>query len=334
MSGKKHKREIKAQKRAAREAARRAEQRRNQMTALIVVLVMLVGGVLIWLSIDRPGTDLADADELPTPTGTETPADEPSEPGEVVPQDPSATPGEPVDSGLTPAVDDREVACGAEEPDGVDEPRPQYPGGPADVLEDGVDYTATIETSCGTIVLDLLEDEAPATVNAFVFLAEEGFFDGQEIFRNATSIGALQTGSGDNTNTWSIGYTLPGELAVAQRDGYPAGAVAMANSGSPDSGGSQFFFVYNDLFDAAFEANRTYAVFAQVVEGMDVLEEIGAIPTTEEGGETPSQRVYMESVTISADGGPDASEAASPTPSSAESTEPTSEEAATEEGSQ
>ena len=124
------------------------------------------------------------------------------------------------------------------------------------MLGEGVDYRAVIETTCGTVVLDLREDAAPVTVNSFVFLAQEGFFDALEIFRNATSIGALQTGSGTNAASWQIGYRLPDELTLAQTEGYPAGSVAMANAG-PNSAGSQFFFVYNDSFDAAFQGPAT-----------------------------------------------------------------------------
>lgn len=291
MSGKQSKKEIKARKREAREAARRAERRRNQITALIAVAIILAGAAVIAVSI---GADDETALEEPTdPAATPTP-----EATAAVPEDPEAEPGEPVAFASPPTVDDeREVACDAEEPSDVAEPRPQFPGGPVDVLEEGVDYRAVVETSCGTVVLDLLEEDAPITVNSFVFLAQEGFFDGLEVFRNATTIGALQTGSGVNEASWSIGYNLPDELELATAGGYPVGSVAMANAG-PATAGSQFFFVYDELFDTAFEANRSFTVFAQVTEGLDVLEEIGAIETAGEAEETPQQRIYLESITI------------------------------------
>src|SRR5919112_5738813 len=68
-----------------------------------------------------------------------------------------------------------QAACKAKPPPKAD---PQQYGGPRDVLEAGVDYSAVLETSCGPIRIDLLEEQAPATVNSFVFLAREGFFDG------------------------------------------------------------------------------------------------------------------------------------------------------------
>lgn len=296
MSGSQHKKQEKARRKAEREKARQEERRRNLLTAAVVVGIIVLGGVLVALSIGDDGEDVAleePTEEASADDASETPTEE--GPAEVVPDDPSVAAGEAVDSGLEPQVDtERAVACDAEPPANVDEVRPQFPGGPAEVLEEGVDYAAVVETSCGTLTMDLLEEDAPETVNSFVFLAQQGFFDGLEIFRNATSIGALQTGGGDHTNTWGIGYSLPDELGLAESDGYPVGSVAMANSG-PDSGGSQFFFVYNEQFDTAFTDQRAYAVFGQVTDGMDTLTEIGDIPVD---GETPTERVYITSVTI------------------------------------
>lgn len=296
MSGSQHKKQEKARRKAEREKARQEERRRNLLTAAVVVGIIVLGGVLVALSIGDDGEDVTleePTEEASADDASETPTEE--GPAEVVPDDPSVAAGEAVDSGLEPQVDtERAVACDAEPPANVDEVRPQFPGGPAEVLEEGVDYAAVVETSCGTLTMDLLEEDAPETVNSFVFLAQQGFFDGLEIFRNATSIGALQTGGGDHTNTWGIGYSLPDELGLAESDGYPVGSVAMANSG-PDSGGSQFFFVYNEQFDTAFTDQRAYAVFGQVTDGMDTLTEIGDIPVD---GETPTERVYITSVTI------------------------------------
>lgn len=195
------------------------------------------------------------------------------------------------------APDGRPVACGADVPLTGGTPR-AYPDGPDAVTEPGTDYQAVIETSCGTLVVELLADDAPETVNSFAFLAGEGFFDGLEIFRDAEGIAALQTGAGTNEATWDIGYELTDELAVAQAEGYPAGTLAMANAG-PNSAGSQFFFVYGPEFDAAFPQElRTYTVFGRVVEGLDVLEQLGAVPAGDPGGETPQEAIYLESVRV------------------------------------
>jgi peptidyl-prolyl cis-trans isomerase B (cyclophilin B) len=271
VSGKQSKKERKAQREAQREALRKAERQRTIFTMIVIGVVVAIGGVLIWVSLEDPVDDeLADLlDELAT-----------EEPEDV-------------------ALDDQAVACGGEVPPGAEEDREMYDA-PEQVLEDGLDYQAVIETSCGQIILDLDQEGAPEAVNSFVFLAQEGFFDGLRIFRNATSIDALQTGSGTNDASWQIGYQLTDELESAEEEGYPAGTVAMANSG-PDTAGSQFFFVYGDGFQAGVEAGAlgpTYTRFGMVVEGLSVLEVIGDIPTAGPAGETPTERIYIESVTI------------------------------------
>jgi peptidyl-prolyl cis-trans isomerase B (cyclophilin B) len=292
------KRELKAAKRAAREAARRAERRRALATAGIVAAVVLIGGALIAYTLVEQTGEAAEAERAAAEAASEA-ARQASEEAEQ--------------------VANRDVACGATAPAGDDED-PQKYDEPEQVLEDGVDYGARITTSCGTVTIDLAEDVAPEAVNSFVFLAREGFFDGLEIFRNAATIGALQTGAGDNDPTWDIGYTLTDELELAETEGYEAGAVAMANSG-PNSAGSQFFFVYNDLFTL----EPTYTRFATVTDGLPVLERIGGIETIGAAGETPGEIVYIERVEIVAnDGsGPAASEAASDVPGDEPSDEAT-----------
>jgi peptidyl-prolyl cis-trans isomerase B (cyclophilin B) len=267
LSGQKNKRNKRLERERAREEARRQQRRQTMFTLIVIGVVVAIGGVLIAISLEDPDPLAEEAEE---------PFDEATEPAEV----------------------DREVACGAEAPPQAGEEKPTYDA-PEDVLEDGVDYVATIDTSCGTVVVDLHEEEAPRTVNSFVFLAQEGFFDGLEIFRNAASIGALQTGAGTNEAAFDVGYTLPDELDLAVEEGYPPGSVAMANAG-PDTAGSQFFFVYNEQFDDAFAERRDYARFGMVTEGLDVLEEIGAIPVgdTPETAERPQEIVYINSVTI------------------------------------
>ena len=283
MSSKKGKKQAKAEKRARREAARQAERRRNLISLAVVLGVIIVGAGLIGLTLYQ---DRQAQQEF----AAEIEASQSEAAAEAAAQ--------------AERIANRDVACNAEAPPQASpsaEPT-AYPS-PDMVLEEGVDYAAVIETSCGTIRLDLAEDRAPETVNAFVSLARDGFYDGLEIFRNATTIGALQTGSGNNTAAFDIGYTLTDELGIAEEEGYPPGSVAMANSG-PNTAGSQFFFVYNGLFDARFAENRAYTRFAMVTEGMGVLEQIGAIETLDDAeeqsptSEVPSKVIYMESVEI------------------------------------
>jgi peptidyl-prolyl cis-trans isomerase B (cyclophilin B) len=263
VSGKQSKREVRRQKDAARQAARRQERRQTMVTLAVIGVIVVLGGVLIWASLEGEPDPLADLEDLDDLEDLEDPADDP--------------------------LAERPVACDGEVPPGAGEEKPTFDE-PEQVLEDGADYRAVVETSCGAVVVDLDQDRAPETVNNFVFLAQQGFFDGLEIFRNATTIGALQTGAGTNEAGWSIGYTIPDELQAAEESGYPPGAMAMANAG-PGTGGSQFFFVYSDLFTL----EPDYARFGMVTEGLDVLETIGDI---EVAGETPTEIVYMERVTV------------------------------------
>ncbi|MPZ72537.1 MAG: hypothetical protein GEU74_04795 [Nitriliruptorales bacterium] len=268
MRGKKAK-QLRVDRTAERAAARRKQRQQTLFTVIVIAIIVGIGGVLVAVTINEERQQAADtASELPT-DGSEAP-------------------------------DERPVACGAERPAAADEEKGTFEK-PEQVLEDGTNYGAVIRTSCGRLSVDLDEERARATVNSFVFLAEQGFFDGLEIFRNATSIGALQTGSGTNEASWDIGYTLKDELAAAKQDGYPPGTLAMANAGA-DTGGSQFFFVYNDQF----QLEPNYAVFGMTNDkGVKVLGEIGAIPVMAPDGdpsdpnaEKPSEVTYIESVKI------------------------------------
>jgi peptidyl-prolyl cis-trans isomerase B (cyclophilin B) len=283
VSGKQHKRDLRRQRETARAEARRQERQRTIATIIVIAVVITIGGVLVFFSLNRP-TPQAQEHQSPT---------EPAEVPAVVPAVPTATPGQVALSSITATVrSGAPFACDAIEPANASVARPTFPGGPAQLLEPGKDYRAVIQTSCGRVVVDLYEQQAPVTVNSFLFLARQNFFDGLEIFRNATTIGALQTGSGTNEATWDVGYTIRDELEAAQSEGYPAGSVAMANKGpNSNTGGSQFFFVYNDKFTLA----PTYAKFGMVAEGLDVLQKIGAIPVDDE---TPKERIAIESVVI------------------------------------
>jgi len=164
-------------------------------------------------------------------------------------------------------------------------------------------YTATIETSCGTIVIRLLADRAPQTVNSFAFLADEHFFDGTQIHRIDTSIDIVQGGDPTGTGTGGPGYSTPDELG--KHDTYGPGVVAMANSG-PDTDGSQFFIVFGPN-GHGLDGSPSYTIFGEVVRGLDVVRRIGALPVKDPSagpgpGQHPRQAVYLERVTVSTRG--------------------------------
>lgn len=127
-------------------------------------------------------------------------------------------------------------------------------------------YRATIATERGDIVIALDPSRAPATVNSFVFLAREGFYDGLTFHRVVDDF-VIQGGCPEGTGRGGPGYTFPDEPVVGD---YIAGAVAMANSG-PNSNGSQFFIC---TADDRHKLARQYNLFGQVVAGMEVVEAI------------------------------------------------------------
>jgi peptidyl-prolyl cis-trans isomerase B (cyclophilin B) len=278
LRGKKAK-QLRVDRTAEREAARRKQRQQTLFTVIVIAIILGIGGVLVAVTINQESDLAANPSESPSPGASDLPTEAGSE-----------------------APDDRSVACGAKAPKAAGA-KPTFEK-PEEVLEDGTDYGAVIQTSCGKITVDLFEEDAPKTVNSFVFLAQQGFFDGLEIFRNATSIGALQSGSGTNEASFDVGYTIEDELAKAEADGYPPGTLAMANAG-PNTAGSQFFFVYNDLFDEAFAENRAYAVFGLAdAAGQKVLAKIGEIPVESpdgsdpNGAEKPTEITYIQSVKI------------------------------------
>jgi cyclophilin family peptidyl-prolyl cis-trans isomerase len=190
------------------------------------------------------------------------------------------------------------VACDGEVPETAGELKPQWDEPPDMVIDPEATYRATLETSCGTIVLDLFAADAPRTVNNFVFLAGEGFYDGITFHRVSPGF-VIQSGDPDGTGFGGPGYRFEDELDLAEERGYPRGTLAMANAG-PDTNGSQFFIVSG----SADQLQPLYSVFGEVAEGLDVVELIAQVPTVQE---TPTQTIYIERVIIEevADNGED-----------------------------
>ena len=124
-------------------------------------------------------------------------------------------------------------------------------------------YTATIETEKGNLVLELFASDVPMTVNNFVFLSREGFYDGLT-FHRVVSDFMVQGGCPIGNGTGGPGYRFDDEITEHT---HVAGALSMANSG-PDSNGSQFFITYTPQH----HLNGHHSVFGQLVEGTDVLE--------------------------------------------------------------
>ncbi|MEG3629549.1 peptidylprolyl isomerase [Streptomyces poriticola] len=173
---------------------------------------------------------------------------------------------------------------------------------PAMTIDKSAKYTMTMDTTCGTVDVALKASAAPRTVNSFAFLAGKGFFDHTKCHRLTTEgIYVLQCGDPTGQGTGGPGYTIPDENlkdASLKDNIYPAGTVAMANTGQPDSGGSQFFLVYQDS-----QLPPSYTPFGTVSDaGMEVLKKIAsagaqaADPTS--GNTAPNATVVIDKATV------------------------------------
>ncbi len=162
-------------------------------------------------------------------------------------------------------------------------------------LEDGKTYTGTLETSHGTIDVEFFPEEAPITVNNFVSLANEGFYDGTPFHRVVKGF-VIQGGDPTGTGTGGPGYKFKDE--PVKKD-YERGTLAMANAG-PNTNGSQFFIVLQDLRG---RLPKNYTIFGRVTGGMDVVDAIADVQVARgSSGEvsSPTEPVTLDKVTIDA----------------------------------
>jgi peptidylprolyl isomerase len=142
-----------------------------------------------------------------------------------------------------------------------------FPERPEITISPDKKYFATVETTKGTFRIELRPDLAIQTVNSFIFLAREGYYDGVTFHRVIPDFMA-QGGDPTGTGSGSPGYTLPAEFSDVP---FERGIVGMARQPQdPDSGGSQFFITYNDQYQPAL--NGQYTVFGKVIEGMEVVD--------------------------------------------------------------
>ena len=275
------KRERQKQARQARIEAAQAEQRkraqRRRYLTFGILGVVVLGAMFAYSTFAGDDSEDSASDSTTTTTAVDQPADAPFVygDGECAPDTPPA------------------------------EPVLDYAGAFQDCLDPDATYTAVFDTNQGEIRVDLNTADTPGTVNNFVNLARNGYYDGTEIFRTDTSIGIIQGGS-PHTNDASDpgpGYTIPDE-----GDGYTyePGQLVMARSAGPDSGSAQFFFVGTDAA-SALDGQGTYVVFGTTDEaGIEVINAVLALneddPESGLGG-APSETVTINSVTIEESGG-------------------------------
>ncbi|MEK7354035.1 MAG: peptidylprolyl isomerase [Chloroflexota bacterium] len=143
---------------------------------------------------------------------------------------------------------------------------------PAMQIDTAKNYIATVDTSLGSFKIKLFANESPNTVNNFVFLSQQGFYNGV-IFHRIIKTFMIQTGDPKGTGGGGPGYSFADELPTKRS--YGPGIVAMANSG-PNTNGSQFFICTGS--DARNLNNYpNYTQFGEVTEGMDIVQKIAAV---------------------------------------------------------
>jgi peptidyl-prolyl cis-trans isomerase B (cyclophilin B) len=247
------------QAREAREAALRRERRKT--LAIRVGIALVVGAILIGITSVLTGDDDDDTSAASTTTTVAAAS---------------------LPEGCTDTAP-------AENPD-----RPtSFPSAPPMSIDTSKTYTARLTTSCGEITVALDDTNAPMSVNNFVFLAREGFYDGLQWPRAAQGF-VIQTGSPDNSQAGSAGYSFQAELPPGGT--YPSGAVAWAKGGNEAAGtaGSQFFILTGD----GAGLTPDYGYLGTVTAGLENAQKIESLAPTDTGDGPPTIPMYLERVEI------------------------------------
>ena len=188
---------------------------------------------------------------------------------------------------------------------GVEEPKIDFDTGFAKCIDPAKTYTATVQTTEGTVVIELDTTKTPVTTNNFVALARYGYYDDTDLFRTEAQSGIIQGGAPhtqDNTDPGpGPNFSVPDEALPFTSEDYGPGTLAMARTSEPDSASGQFFLLASDggryLGDPAQLGPDagSYVAFGKVTEGLDVLKAIAALDS---GSGTPSKPVSIKTVTI------------------------------------
>ena len=263
-----------------------------RLATIVVVVVIVVGAVAIFTGRD---------DNTSSPTTTTTISGLPSS---TIPPDPNAASTTAAPGAITPAVltgpgPGKSITGDTPCPkaDGSSPRTTEFAKAPPECLTAGKKYTATFESTKGTIVVALDADAAPKTVNNFVVLARYHFFDGQPIFRLIKDFaGQFGDPSATPSNSAKFGYTIPDELPA--KGAYKVGSLVMANTGSPNSGGAQMFFV---LGPQGVGLPPSYSLFGDTTSGLETISAINAVPSINVPGGSdgaPSEQVTFTKVTV------------------------------------
>lgn len=219
-----------------------------------------------------------------TPTDNSVPADNATgaQPSSAASAAPAASASAAPQASASPAGGE-----GAAAPDPV-ERNDMYSAAPAMSIDSNKQYTATIETTKGTMTAELYAKEVPKTVNNFVFLARENFYQNVKFHRVIQGF-MIQGGDPTGTGSGGPGYEFEDE-PIPDNLSYTRGTLAMANAG-PDTNGSQFFIMHAD-----YPLQKDYTIFGKLTSGEDVLDAIATTPTN--AADAPTEDVRIVNVTI------------------------------------
>ena len=162
----------------------------------------------------------------------------------------------------------------------------QYSSPPAMSIDPAKKYTAVIETSAGSMTAEFFPGDAPNTVNNWIFLARDGYYDGV-IFHRCIKGFMIQGGDPTGTGRGGPGYQF-GDEKVSKP--YSRGTLAMANAG-PNTNGSQFFIMHAD-----YGLPPSYTIFGKLTEGLEVVDKIATAPTGAQ--DRPKDPVTIDSITV------------------------------------
>jgi peptidyl-prolyl cis-trans isomerase B (cyclophilin B) len=287
MPGSKERQRRRAREHYERQRAKRiARQRQIRKWFLVGVVVAMVGGLAAGLSLSFIGGGTPKASPKPTPSAT---------------LSPSATASPTPSTIAEPAHHCTYTSAAA---------AGSQPSLPPAAPDWAATYTATIKTNRGPIVIKLANSTATCAVNSFVHLAQTNFWNSTQCHRvsnegglymlqcgdpNAKASTALAcTGSKNVAGSGGPQYTFPDESLTGAA--YPAGTLAMANSG-PNTNGSQFFLVFKNT-----TLQPNYTPFGTITSGLDILQNVGKAGTTctypGSGGGVPKEKVVINSVLI------------------------------------
>lgn len=271
----------------ARRAQRTKARRRNAVVAGMITVVLVIGIVALIKLLPSHDHNVNTAAK-PHPSAPPTKTD---------PLHPDATPAAaPVRPKPLPAFVDCQYQGTPQQPAA----KPVTPPAAGNTAATGA-VAATMQTTAGPIALTLDRALAPCTVNSFLSLARQGYYNNSPCHRLVTNatLHVLQCGDPTGSGTGGPGYTIPDEFFSELT--YARGYVAMANTGQPNSGGSQFFLIYGQT-----ELPPQYTVFATIAPaGLTVLDQVakagddGSLEPSPGGGK-PNQPVTITAVEVPA----------------------------------